>query len=128
MDDWGSYLYIVFHSIDFDPSTDRLRLHELDLFAGKNFLVTIHHEPIEEKANDSFDLGADRDRRWITCRRPKVMVGGELSLDQLELSYSPTMGFYRAPVQAVANGGVRMPNSIVNNEKLRPEAEPVRVM
>ena len=34
------------------------------------------------------------------------MVGGELSLDQLELSYSPTMGFYRAPVQAVANGGV----------------------
>ncbi len=36
----------------------------------------------------------------------EVMVGGELSLDQLELSYSPTMGFYRAPVQAVANGGV----------------------
>jgi SpoVK/Ycf46/Vps4 family AAA+-type ATPase len=35
-----------------------------------------------------------------------VMVGGELSLDQLELSYSPTMGFYRAPVQAIANGGV----------------------
>src|SRR6187399_3671811 len=35
-----------------------------------------------------------------------VMVGGELTLDQLDLSYSPTMGFYRAPVQAVANGGV----------------------
>ena len=32
-------------------------------------------------------------------------VGGELSLDQLELSYSPTMGFYRAPVQAISNGG-----------------------
>jgi cell division protein FtsI/penicillin-binding protein 2 len=30
--------------------------------------------------------------------------------------------------QTVANGGVRMPTSIVNNEKLRPEAEPVRVM
>jgi SpoVK/Ycf46/Vps4 family AAA+-type ATPase len=35
-----------------------------------------------------------------------VMVGGELTLDQLELSFNPTMGFYRAPVQAVANGGV----------------------
>ena len=34
------------------------------------------------------------------------MVGGELTLDALELSYSPTTGFYRAPVQAVANGGV----------------------
>ena len=34
------------------------------------------------------------------------MVGGELTLDSLELSYSATTGFYRAPVQAVANGGV----------------------
>jgi cell division protein FtsI/penicillin-binding protein 2 len=30
--------------------------------------------------------------------------------------------------QAVGNDGVRMPTSIVANEKLRPEAEPVRVM
>ena len=35
-----------------------------------------------------------------------VMVGGELTLQALELSYSPTMGFYNAPVQAMANGGV----------------------
>jgi cell division protein FtsI/penicillin-binding protein 2 len=30
--------------------------------------------------------------------------------------------------QAVGNGGVRMPTSIVANQKLRPDAEPVRVM
>jgi len=35
-----------------------------------------------------------------------VMVGGELTLDALELGYSPSAGFYRAPVQAIANGGV----------------------
>ena len=34
-----------------------------------------------------------------------VTVGGELTLDALELSYN-TVGFYRAPVQAAANGGV----------------------
>jgi SpoVK/Ycf46/Vps4 family AAA+-type ATPase len=34
------------------------------------------------------------------------MVGGELTLEALELSYNPTTGFYRAPVQAIANGGV----------------------
>ena len=46
------------------------------------------------------------DRRWVRCKRPMVMVGGELTLDALELSYNPTTGFYRAPVQAIANGGV----------------------
>ncbi|MBA2303871.1 MAG: hypothetical protein H0W08_14730 [Acidobacteria bacterium] len=35
-----------------------------------------------------------------------VMVGGELTLEALELSYNATTGFYRAPVQASANGGV----------------------
>jgi predicted ATPase with chaperone activity len=34
------------------------------------------------------------------------MVGGELTLESLELSYSRTTGFYTAPIQAVANGGV----------------------
>ncbi len=70
------------------------------------FFDPVNHEPLEEPVNESLDLGADSDRRWIRCRRPRVMVGGELSLDQLELSYSPTLGFYRAPVQAIANGGV----------------------
>jgi predicted ATPase with chaperone activity len=70
------------------------------------FFDPVNHEPFPEEVNDSLDLGDDEDRRWVRCRRPRVMVGGELSLDQLELSYSTTMGFYRAPVQAVANGGV----------------------
>jgi cell division protein FtsI/penicillin-binding protein 2 len=30
--------------------------------------------------------------------------------------------------QTISNGGVRMPTSIVNNKKLRPEAKPTRVM
>jgi hypothetical protein len=34
------------------------------------------------------------------------MVGGELTLEQLELTYNPTAGFYRAPMQLLANGGL----------------------
>ena len=49
--------------------------------------------------------GIDVDRRWVRCRRPLVMVGGELTLEALELSYNPVSGFYKAPVQALANGG-----------------------
>jgi predicted ATPase with chaperone activity len=46
------------------------------------------------------------DRRWIQIRRPVIMVGGELTLDGLELIYDPTNKFYEAPFQMKANGGM----------------------
>jgi hypothetical protein len=65
-----------------------------------------HQELPEEEGAGGLDAGSEIDRRWVRCRRPLVMVGGELTLDALDLSYNPVSGFYRAPVQAVANGGV----------------------
>lgn len=46
LDDWGKYLYLVFHTLDFDPVSDHIRLHELDLFLGANYLVSCHSEPM----------------------------------------------------------------------------------
>jgi predicted ATPase with chaperone activity len=68
----------------------------------------VNHEPVSNAGEDveSLTTLGREDRRWVTCRRPMVMVGGELTLSSLELSYSSTTGFYQAPVQAVANGGV----------------------
>ena len=67
----------------------------------------VNHEAVAaEDDRDSLTSLSNGDRRWVRCRRPMVMVGGELTLDSLELSYNPTTGFYRAPVQAMANGGV----------------------
>jgi predicted ATPase with chaperone activity len=70
------------------------------------FFDPVNHESLPESETIGLDVAGDYDHRWVRCRRPMVMVGGELSLDQLELSYSQAMGFYRAPVQAIANGGV----------------------
>jgi magnesium transporter len=42
IDDWGGYLYSVFYSIDFDAATEHLKLCELDIFLGSNYLVTYH--------------------------------------------------------------------------------------
>ena len=67
----------------------------------------VNHAPVAGEDNeDSLAMAPSGDRRWVRCRRPMVMVGGELTLDALELSYNPVTGFYRAPVQALANGGV----------------------
>ena len=45
------------------------------------------------------------DGRWVQCHRPLITAGGELTLDALELGYSPSTGLYRAPLQVLANGG-----------------------
>jgi predicted ATPase with chaperone activity len=86
---------------------DILVPHALEVEGGIiRFFDPVNHVTVPEDEATGLDLGNDSDRRWVRCRRPMVMVGGELSLDQLELSYSPSLGFYRAPIQAVANGGV----------------------
>ena len=69
VDDWGPYLYLVFSTIDFDPVTDDARLHELDVFLGRNYLITYHVEPlpildqhrknIERDPNNRLKNGAD---------------------------------------------------------------------
>ncbi|MBX6313730.1 MAG: magnesium/cobalt transporter CorA [Isosphaeraceae bacterium] len=46
VDDWGQYLYLVCHALDFDPEADHVRLHELDIFLAKNYLITYHAEPM----------------------------------------------------------------------------------
>jgi predicted ATPase with chaperone activity len=67
----------------------------------------VNHEPLPAApASSSWVRGEGVDNRWVRCKRPMVMVGGELTLQALELAYSPSTGFYNAPVQAMANGGV----------------------
>jgi hypothetical protein len=46
------------------------------------------------------------DPRWIVCRRPEVMVGGELSAEMLELRLDPASNIYAAPIQMKANNGI----------------------
>src|SRR5262249_13113613 len=48
----------------------------------------------------------EMDARWSLCRRPAVVVGGELTLGTLDLIYSETSRFYEAPFQVKANGGM----------------------
>lgn len=46
------------------------------------------------------------DKRWRLFARPAVMVGGELTMDSLDLRYEPIAKVYEAPLQLKANGGM----------------------
>jgi predicted ATPase with chaperone activity len=67
----------------------------------------VNHEAIPGTTSASTTLPSpQRDDRWVRCRRPMVVVGGELTPEALDLAWSPSTGIYTAPVQLVANGGV----------------------
>jgi hypothetical protein len=57
-------------------------------------------------ASQSVIAAAVHDRRWEQIRRPVVVVGGELTLDMLDLTFNPIAKFYEAPIQMKANCGV----------------------
>jgi predicted ATPase with chaperone activity len=48
----------------------------------------------------------EHDRRWIRIHRPVITVGGEMTLEELDLIYEPTSKYYEAPLQMKANGGM----------------------
>jgi hypothetical protein len=48
---------------------------------------------------------ADYDRRWVLIARPLVIVGGELTLENTDLTWSEAARFYEAPFQMKSNGG-----------------------
>jgi len=76
----------------------------------------VHHKPVREggggrkkKGNNRGQTGAlstKRDDRWVRIHRPFIMVGGELTLHDLDLIFDPVNKYYQAPVQVKANGGM----------------------
>ncbi|MBN1515043.1 ATP-binding protein [Candidatus Sumerlaeota bacterium] len=46
------------------------------------------------------------DARWVYSKRPVVVVGGELTLNMLDLTWSGAATYYEAPFQVKANSGV----------------------
>lgn len=71
------------------------------------FDLNSHKPVVPPGAHDSDPTKAElNDRRWVRVQRPVVVVGGELTMASLDLIYNETAGFYEAPFQLKANGGL----------------------
>jgi hypothetical protein len=103
----GGDMYMP-HALDVDG-------HTLTMFDP------INHESLETDAEMGSVISiAARDRRWVRIRRPVVMVGGELTLDMLDLTFNPMTKFYEAPIQLKANGGVFLVDDF-GRQRIRPQ-------
>ncbi len=47
-----------------------------------------------------------RDERWVLCKRPIVLTGGELTLNMLDLDFDESSRYYSLPPQMKANNGL----------------------
>lgn len=79
---------------------------------------TENHEAIETVQTgilraDSFD------ERWVKIRRPTIVVGGELTMDALEVQYNPTTKTCEGPVQLKSNCGTLVIDDF-GRQRMRP--------
>jgi hypothetical protein len=65
-----------------------------------SFYDPVVHNRIEQEEDP------DIDQRWVLCKRPCIVVGGELVPSMLELKLDEASGIYSAPLQMKANNGI----------------------
>jgi predicted ATPase with chaperone activity len=70
-------------------------------------------------ATGNLRTNARRDPRWVKIRRPFIVVGGELTLEGLDLVYNDTTRYYEAPFQVKANGGILLIDDF-GRQQVRP--------
>jgi predicted ATPase with chaperone activity len=64
-----------------------------------------NHNELPLPSNDGLVDQRGIDMRWVRIRRPTIIVGGELSMDNLEITNNKLTGISEAPVQLKSNGG-----------------------
>ncbi len=94
---------------------------DVDGIVIKVYDPTMHQLVTPRKSEDSLSLRADdADGRWLACQRPVVLVGGELTLEMLDLKYDSQAKTYEAPLHLKANGGTFIVDDL-GRQLVRPE-------
>lgn len=66
-----------------------------------------HHKRLDKQATGAEFLYKNKcDKRWVLCERPNIQVGGELTMDMLEVNHSEHNRVWLAPLQMMANNGI----------------------
>ncbi|MCA9266877.1 MAG: AAA family ATPase, partial [Planctomycetales bacterium] len=64
-----------------------------------------NHEEMPLPKNGGLLQQSKIDQRWVRVRRPTIVVGGELTMDNLEVTLNTSTGISEAPLQLKSNCG-----------------------
>jgi magnesium transporter len=85
VEEYEGYLFMVIHAVDFDRKSEHFHTEELNMFLGKNFLVTWHREPLK-----SIQAALDRCTKTSLTARGSDRVAHSI-LDALVDNYLPVL-------------------------------------
>jgi magnesium transporter len=117
-DKFAPHLFIVVHAVDYSRRDGKFATSELNLFLGKNFLVTYHDAPLRPMAQAEERLGREPGRAglgadWLA----------HLLLDALVENYKPALDELSAEVSSLeeralqASPGQQIMNEMVGLKK-----------
>lgn len=81
----------------------------------------VHQVTDQSLRLDLLQLHSSFDQRWLLCKRPLIVTGGELTLDMLEVRFDSNSKTYQAPLQLKANNGILLLDDL-GRQKVSPKA------
>ena len=81
-------------------------------------IITVYDPGVHESVEG--EIPDHSDDRWVLCKRPRVLVGGELTIEMLDLQFNQVSKFYSGPVQMKANNGLLIIDDF-GRQRMRPE-------
>lgn len=113
VDDWQGYLYLVVRGLDYDEISERPDLPELDIFLGRHYLVTFHHDAI-----------LTVDHVWDSCAQDERLLQRNAAyllyrlLDELVDHYIHTVEALEDRLEQVEEKILTRPNATVQEQIL----------
>ena len=84
-------------------------------------VIRLFDKQVHEPSDAPLPEGNPIDRRWVRVKRPFVIAGGEMTMNELDLAYSPSLRYYEAPPHVKANGGTFLIDDF-GRQRIEPHA------
>jgi predicted ATPase with chaperone activity len=81
-------------------------------------IIVVYDPTLHKPVQQAQDL--PHDKRWMRCNRPTVIVGGELTMEMLDLQFSSATNYYVGPAQMKANNGTLIIDDF-GRQRITPE-------
>ena len=122
VDDYENYIFMVIHAVNYFQSSHEFRTTELNMFIGKNFLVTVHNDPVKSV---STTIERVIKNAPLIARAPDRLTYN--LLDALLENYQPALEDLGTEIADLESSVMSNPSAEILNSVLKLKSEVQRV-